>query len=208
MPPRKKRRGGAEEPAADPSAAADPKDRLLVAMAKAQIIALGEMPAGNDDVATMAEELEELISAREQGAAAQEDDDEGGEEEEEEEVEEEGAGDDGGDGNVGAKVDELKQMLERDQSNHDDFVNIKPSGKCGVCLANGLSAQKARNGSYGCFSCNMRVCWHPDCLRDHLAMMRGNKAKGAMVRKERAPAAGGSKNHFGEEEEEEEEEDR
>ena len=45
MPPRKKRRGGAEEPAADPSAAADPKDRLLVAMAKAQIIALGEMPA-------------------------------------------------------------------------------------------------------------------------------------------------------------------
>ena len=61
-------------------------------------------------------------------------------------------------------------MLERDQSNHDDFVNIKPSGKCGVCLANGLESYKARNGSYGCFSCNVRVCWHPDCLRDHLAI--------------------------------------
>ena len=84
------------------------------------------MPAGNDDVATMAEELEALVSAREQGAAEQDDDDEVGEEEEEEED----AGDDGGDGDVGAKVDELKHMLERDQSNHDDFVNIKPTGKC------------------------------------------------------------------------------
>ena len=115
MPPRKKRRGGAEEPAADPSAAADPKDRLLVAMAKAQIIALGEMPAGNDDVATMAEELEELISAREQGAVERRMTTRA-EEEEEEEAEQEGAGDDGGDGNVGAKVDELKQIDARARS--------------------------------------------------------------------------------------------
>eukprot|EP00325_Prymnesiales_sp_UTEX-LB-985_P001264 CAMPEP_0174697914 /NCGR_PEP_ID=MMETSP1094-20130205/3649_1 /TAXON_ID=156173 /ORGANISM="Chrysochromulina brevifilum, Strain UTEX LB 985" /LENGTH=49 /DNA_ID= /DNA_START= /DNA_END= /DNA_ORIENTATION= len=49
MPPRKKRRGDAEEPAAEEPAAADPKDRLLVAIAKAQIIALGETPTGNDD---------------------------------------------------------------------------------------------------------------------------------------------------------------
>mmetsp|Transcript_36387 Transcript_36387/g.72441 ORF Transcript_36387/g.72441 Transcript_36387/m.72441 type:complete len:121 (-) Transcript_36387:219-581(-) len=107
MPPRKKRRGDAEEPAAEEPAAADPKDRLLVAIAKAQIIALGETPTGNDDVATIAEELEALISAREQGAVEQEDGDGGGEEEEEEE-EEEDADDHGGDGNVGAKVDELK----------------------------------------------------------------------------------------------------
>ena len=199
MPLRKRRRGGDKEPAANLPAAADPKDRLLVAMARAQIVSLGETPAGNNDVATMAQELEALISAREQAAAEHDDNDE--------EDEEEDANDDSGDGDVGAKVDELKQLLERDQANHEDFVNIKPTGKCGVCLANGQSAYHARNGSYGCFSCNVRVCWHPVCLRDHLAMMKGNKAKGDMVRKERAPAVGAIKDHSRDAEEEEEEEE-
>ena len=107
---------------------------------------------------------------------------------------------------VGAKVEELKEMLERSQ--HGDFTNIAPTGKCGVCLANGMENHKARNGSYGCFSCNVRVCWHPDCLRDHLALNRGNRAGGKMVRKERKPAGGQAKYHgFGAAEDEEEEEE-
>ena len=41
-------------------------------------------------------------------------------------------------------------------------------------------------------------------MRDHLVLGHGQKAHGDMVRKERAPASGSKKNHFGEREEEEE----
>ena len=102
------------------------------------------------------------------------------------------------------QVDKLTEMLERDQTMHEDFGNIIPSGKCGVCIARGEG--KPRNGGYGCFSCNVRVCWHPACLRDHLALNRGNRAKpnAPLVRKDRAPASGEAKNHFTPNEEEEE----
>ena len=162
-------------------------------MAKAQILALGETLSGSDDVATVAQELESLVSAREQAAAEQGDDDEGGEDDE-------GDGeDDVDDRDVGAKVDEIKEMLE---GGHEDFVNIKPTGKCGVCLYNGVVSHMARNGSYGCFTCNVRVCWHPDCLRDHLTRKRGKEAKGEMKREERKPASGESKSHFREDDDE------
>jgi hypothetical protein len=97
------------------------------------------------------------------------------------------------DDDVGAKVDELKVIFERDQSNHEDFDNIMPTGKCGVCIAQGASP--ARNGSYGCFSCNARVCWDPHCLRDHLALNKGNTARPSapLVRKQRQPAMGRAK---------------
>jgi hypothetical protein len=79
-----------------------------------------------------------------------------------------------------------------EQSQHEDFCNIVPTGKCGVCIARADGIQ--RNGSYGCFGkCNVRVCWNLECLRDHLAFNRGNIAVGTMVRKERAPASGDAK---------------
>ena len=180
---------------------------LLVAVAKAQIIALGELPAGNDDTEGVANELHELVAERVAAAAEQageqdgeeEDDENGGEDDEEgdeeggEDDEEGGEGDDGG--GVSAKLDEVKELLERDKSQHEDFVNIEPKSKCGVC--------GERNGSYGCFDCNVRVCWHPKCLRDHLALNKGNKARASapMIRKERKPASGSTKNHFEQEEE-------
>lgn len=124
--------------------------------------------------------------------AAQEGSEEGGEEGKEEEEEEDGGEDSGG---VSAK--KIKVLLE--QSKHEDFCNIVPTGKCGVCIARADGI--LRNGSYGCFGkCNVRICWHPGCLRDHLALNRGNKAVGTMVRKERAPASGEAKHHFKEHE--------
>ena len=69
-----------------------------------------------------------------------------------------------------------------------------------VGIYNGVG--KARNGSYGCFTCNVRVCWHPDCLRDHLTRKRGKEAKGEMKREERKPASGESKSHFREDDDE------
>jgi len=82
---------------------------------------------------------------------------------------------------------------------HADFVNIEPKSKCGVC--------GERNGSYGCFDCNVRVCWHPTCLRDHLALGKGSKARPSapMIRKDGKPASGSRKNHFEREDDEEQE---
>lgn len=164
-------------------------------MATAQVLTLGGTP-GSDDVTAVAQQLEDINRARAQAPDEQDDgeeeDDEEGEDGEDGGEEEEEDGADGG-GELGEKVDELKEMLERDRSNHDDFCFIFPTGKCGVCLAN--ETTPARNGGYGCFSCNVRVCYHPDCLRDHLALMKGNTTKREMVRKERKPATGECKSH-------------
>ena len=200
MPPRKRAAAGdgGQEGAAGQGLALGATNRLLVAMAKAQIIALGELPAGNDNVDTITRELEELVSTRAEGTGTgEEDGEEEGEEDGEEEGEEEGeeGGEDGEGGGVAAKLDEVKGLLERSHSQHEEFYNIKPTSTCGVC--------RKRNGGYGCFSCNVRICWDPACLRDHLALGKGNTARESqpMVRKDRNPASGSRKNHFTEEEE-------
>ena len=179
-------------------AALQRQEQLLVALAKAQVAGLDDTP--RSDVVALAEQLEGLaqclVNTREEADAedaVEEGSEEGGEEEEgeEEEEEEEDGGEDGG--GVSAKVDEIKELLQ--QSQHEDFCNIARTGKCGVCIARADGIQ--RNGSYGCFGkCNVRICWHPDCLRDHLALNRGNKAVGTMVRHKRAPASGEVKHHF------------
>ena len=270
MPPRKQHAGGsgAQRGANDFAPALSATNDLLVAIAKAQMLMLGELPAGNDDVSLMTQELRELVDMRVQDAADKaaekdgeqcnenplhtphttqcathwlpaghrltgyrlatdwlptgyrpardrlpgeeegEEGEEGGEEDGEQDGEEDG--EDGGDGEedneagsdddggVSVKVEEIKEMLQK--ARHEDFCNVVPTGKCGACIARG--EEKPRNAGYSCFSCNVRVCWHPDCLRDHLALNLGNKARESapLVRKERTPASGERKCHFREEE--------
>ena len=189
-------------------AALQRQERLLVALAKTQVAWLDDTPQSDNAVA-LAEQLESLAqglvntrefaaaAADEDGGADDADEDEEGEDDEEGGGDEDGeeGGEDGEGGGVAAKLDEFKDLLGRSCSQHEEFYNIKPTSTCGVC--------RKRNGSYGCFSCNVRICWDPACLRDHLTLGKGNTARESqpMVRKDREPASGSRKNHFTEEEE-------